>query len=59
MQFFPKYAAFNIGWREVSKRRITSYIPPRRGILTKPGTGNHAGTHVATYARFLKGVEPG
>ena len=27
MQFFPKFAAFNLGWREVPKRRITSYDP--------------------------------
>ena len=34
MQFFPKFAAFNLGWREAPKRRITSMIPPRRGLLT-------------------------
>ena len=29
MQFFPKLAAFNIGWHEIPKRKIYSYIEPR------------------------------
>ena len=45
MLFFPKFAAFNLGWREVPKRRITSFIPPRRGLLTKPGMANYSGDH--------------
>ena len=57
MQFFPKFAAFNLGWREVPKRRITSYIPPRRGLLTKPGMANHAGSHEHEYAGFLRSLE--
>lgn len=32
MQFFPKLAAFNIGWHERPKRKIYSYIDPR-GLL--------------------------
>ena len=28
--FFPKFSAFNLGWREMPKRRIRSFIPPRR-----------------------------
>lgn len=29
LQFFPKLAAFNIGWHERPKRKIYSYIEPR------------------------------
>jgi hypothetical protein len=54
MTFFPKLAAFNLGWREVPKRTIRSFIPPRRGLLTKPGMSNHAGRHEGEYADFLK-----
>ena len=36
LQFFPKLGAFNIGWHEVPKRTIYSFIPPR-GFLSKPG----------------------
>jgi hypothetical protein len=53
IQFFPKYAAFNLGWHEAPKQTIYSYIPPRRGWLTKPGMANHAGDHSAAYAAFL------
>jgi hypothetical protein len=57
MQFFPKYAAFNLGWQDIlPKRTIYSYIPPRRGWLTKPGMANHAGSHAAAYSAFLKGA---
>ena len=53
MQFFPKYAAFNLGWQEAPKRTIYSYIPPRRGWLTKPGRANHTGDHSDAYGAFL------
>lgn len=56
MEFFPKYAAFNLGWRERPRRTIRSYIPPRRGWLTKPGMENHEGSHAAEYAAFLQTV---
>jgi hypothetical protein len=49
LYFFPKLAAFNIGWHEAPKRTIKSYITPR-GTLTKPGMANHDGTHSQTYA---------
>lgn len=29
--FFPRLAAFNIGWNEVPKRSIYSHAPPKRG----------------------------
>jgi hypothetical protein len=51
LQFFPKLAAFNIGWHEVPKRTIFSYAAPR-GYLTKPGFPNHAGDHGSLYAGF-------
>lgn len=44
LYFFPKLAAFNIGWHEDPKRTIKSYINPR-GTLTKPGMENHEGSH--------------
>jgi hypothetical protein len=54
MQFFPRFSAFNLGWREVPRRRISSFIPPRRGVLTKPGMANHGGTHADAYCDFTR-----
>lgn len=51
LQFFPKLAAFNIGWHEIPRRRIWSFIPPR-GLLTKPGLSNFEGNHAAEYPGF-------
>jgi hypothetical protein len=51
LQFFPKLAAFNIGWHEVPKRTIYSFISPR-GYLTRPGFPNHDGTHRHLYRGF-------
>ncbi|MDP7546064.1 MAG: hypothetical protein QGF20_02135 [Alphaproteobacteria bacterium] len=51
LQFFPKLAAFNIGWSEAPERRIDSFIAPR-GLLTKPGMGNHGGDHGQRYSGF-------
>lgn len=59
MEFFPKYAAFNLGWRERPRRRIYSFIPPRRGWLTKPGMANFAGDHRAEYAALLQAARAG
>ena len=49
LYFFPKYWAFNIGWREDPERRINSYVAPK-GCLTKPGMANHEGSHAAEWA---------
>ena len=57
MQFFPKFAAFNLGWREVPKRCISSHIPPRRGVLTKAGMANNSGSHEQEYAGFLQSIK--
>ena len=54
MQFFPTYAAFNLGWHEKPERHIWSYIPPARGFLTKPGMANHSGDHSSEYPEFPK-----
>jgi hypothetical protein len=51
LQFFPKLAAFNIGWHERPRRRIASYASPK-GLLTKPGMANHEGDHSAEYPAF-------
>ena len=51
LQFFPKLAAFNIGWRERPRRRIHSFIEPR-GCLTRPGLDNQAGDHSHHYPGF-------
>lgn len=51
LYFFPKLAAFNIGWHESPERRIDSYITPK-GCLTKPGLDNHLGSHSAEYPGF-------
>ncbi|MDP3174699.1 MAG: hypothetical protein Q8M88_09730 [Phenylobacterium sp.] len=49
LQFFPKLAAFNIGWREDPARRIDSFIAPK-GCLTKPGRDGHDADHSGWYA---------
>ena len=54
MQFYPNYAAFNLGWHERPKRRIWSYIPPTRGKLTEPGMANQSGDHSPEYRGFPK-----
>lgn len=33
MWFFPKLAAFNLTWREVPRRKISSYIAPKGTLL--------------------------
>jgi hypothetical protein len=57
LQFFPKLAAFNIGWHERPRRRITSFADPR-GLLTKAGMPNGAGDHSDLYPRFPALVRP-
>jgi len=51
MYFFPKMAAFNIGWHEAPKKTINSYVAPK-GCLTKPGMTNHALDHSPAYAEL-------
>lgn len=47
--FFPRLAAFNIGWHEAPQRRIDSFAEPR-GCLTMAGMANHEGSHAEFYA---------
>jgi hypothetical protein len=56
LEFFPRYAAVNINWRELRRSRIRSWIPPRRGILTKQGMENFEGKHEGEYAEWLGGL---
>ena len=52
--FFPKLAAFNINWYEIKREpEIYSYVPPRKGYLTRPGMANWSGSHEAEYRDFL------
>lgn len=53
MEFFPRFAAFNLTWREAPERTISSRIPPRLGKLTAPDKPNWAGSHEPSYAAFL------
>jgi hypothetical protein len=58
LQFFPKLGAFNIGWQELPRREIYSFIEPR-GYLTRPGWPNHSGSHAAHYPDFPPAVARG
>ena len=51
LQFFPKLGAFNIGWHEVPRRTIFSFINPR-GYVTRPGFPNHGGGDAGRYQGF-------
>ena len=57
LQFFPKLAAFNIGWHERPQRRIDSFIAPK-GCLTRPGMANHESSHAEFYPGFPRLREP-
>jgi hypothetical protein len=57
LQFFPKLGAFNVGWHEKPKRRITSFARPR-GLLTKRGLPNHDGDHSPLYPGFPELLVP-
>lgn len=56
LEFFPKFAAVNLNWRELPRGRIYSFIPPRRGLLTRRGMDNFEGRHEAEYAEWLAGL---
>jgi len=53
MGFFPKLAAFNLVWRPVPQRTISSYIAPR-GTLLRAGDApsEDAATRASRYADF-------
>jgi hypothetical protein len=56
MYFFPRLAAFNIGWHQSPEKSIKSWVPPK-GCLTKPGMPNHSGSHESEYADLLREFE--
>lgn len=56
MEFFPKFAAFNLQWRQDPVRSIYSYIPPRRGRLTQPEKPNWDGRHEKAFAAMLEEI---
>ena len=43
-------------WIMEQERKISSFIPPRRGVLTDPGKPNWAGQHTEAYAAMLAEV---
>lgn len=51
LQFFPKLAAFNIGWHERPQRSIYGYADPK-GWLTRPGMPGHEDDHSSLYLGF-------
>ncbi|WP_300974483.1 hypothetical protein [Sphingomonas sp. LHG3406-1] len=55
--FYPKLAAFNASWYEGPRSGIYSYIPPRKGNLTRAGDANWSGTHAHEYAAMLAEVD--
>ncbi|MEA5418985.1 hypothetical protein VB712_07070 [Spirulina sp. CCNP1310] len=60
MTFFPKYAAFNISWRENPdcSKVIYSYVKNphtgKSGYLTKEGMDNYSGSHEQFYQAFIE-----
>jgi hypothetical protein len=49
LEFYPKFAAFNITWHELPAKSIYSFAKPA-GWLTKPGMANHEGDHSEFYS---------
>jgi hypothetical protein len=56
LQFFPKYAAVNVQWRETPEKKIRSFVTPK-GTLTEPGAENYEGRHEKHYAEFLRSIQ--
>ena len=56
MQFFSRFAAFNVSWHEEPAKSISSYVAPA-GCLTKPGMPNYDGSHEQEYQAFLSEFE--
>lgn len=56
MEFYPKYAAFNISWHESPKKYIYSYAEPR-GYLTRPSMENFSVSHSAEYREFINSIK--
>ena len=56
MEFYPKYAAFNISWHESPGKYIYSYAKPR-GYLTRPKMDNFSFSHAEEYREFMREIE--
>ena len=56
MEFYPKYAAFNISWHEVQRKEIFSYAEPK-GYLTRPTMENFSASHSEEYSEFVSAIE--
>lgn len=56
MQFFPKYAAFNISWHELPRKEIYTYIEPK-GYLTRPEMDNFSVSHASEYSDFIRMIK--
>lgn len=60
--FYPILAAFNINWYsgEVAEKTISAQMPNpetgKKGILTRTGWENFAGSHQDSYRRWLDGM---
>ena len=61
--FYPKLAAFNINWYSgaVSEQTISAQMPNpatgKKGILTRTGWENFAGSHADAYRTWLREIE--
>jgi hypothetical protein len=51
MAFYPRYAAFNVNWRENPLRNIDGIFDGKK-CLTEPGMDNHDGDHSSEYPGF-------
>lgn len=62
LEFFSKYAAFNISWHENPNypKSIYSHIKDphtnKKGYLTKEGMSNFTGSHAEFYQEFIQGL---
>ncbi len=65
MWFFPKLAAFNIGWHEDAsapksiKTRVTNPHTGDKKMLTRTGMANFDGSHETFYREYLVELESG
>jgi hypothetical protein len=55
MEFYPKYAAFNISWHESPGKEIFSYAAPK-GYLTRPGMEIFSVSHAEVYREFINAI---
>jgi hypothetical protein len=64
MEFYPKYAAFNISWSENpdASKAISSYVKNphtgKKGYLTHEGMENFSGSHEQFYQAFIEQLSP-